>query len=103
MKKIFIAGHRGLVGSGLKRLYDALDDWEVIVRRRQEVDLSDTDATLAFLKEEKPDVVIDAAAKVGGIHANNEYPVEFLLQNLQIQNSLISGAYGAGVSKLLFL
>jgi len=103
VKKIFIAGHRGLVGSGLKRLYDSLDGWEAIVRTRQEVDLSDEAATLEFLKQEKPDVVIDAAAKVGGIHANNEYPVEFLLQNLKIQNSLIAGAYEAGVSKLLFL
>ncbi|MEM1158348.1 MAG: GDP-L-fucose synthase [Verrucomicrobiota bacterium] len=103
MKKIFIAGHRGLVGSSLKRLYDSLEDWETVVRTRQEVDLSDANATLEFLKAEKPDVVIDAAARVGGIHANNEYPVEFLLQNLQIQNSLISGAYQAGVNKLLFL
>ncbi len=103
MKKIFIAGHRGLVGSGLKRLYDSLEDWQVVVRTRQEVDLADEAATLAFLKAEQPDVVIDAAAKVGGIHANNEYPVEFLLQNLKIQNSLIAGAYAAGVGKLLFL
>lgn len=103
MKKIFIAGHRGLVGSGLKRWYDSRDDWEVITRTRQEVDLSEPEATLAFLEAEKPDVVIDAAAKVGGIHANNEYPVDFLLQNLAIQNSLIAGAYGAGVGKLLFL
>jgi len=103
MKKIFIAGHRGLVGSGLKRLYDSLEDWEVVVRTRQQLDLSDPVATLKFLHETKPDVVIDAAAKVGGIHANNEYPVEFLLHNLAIQNSLISGAYEAGVRKLLFL
>jgi GDP-L-fucose synthase len=103
MKKIFIAGHRGLVGGALKRLYDSLEGWQVVVRTRQEVDLADEAATLAFLKSEQPDVVIDAAAKVGGIHANNEYPVEFLLDNLKIQNSLISGAYEAGVGKLLFL
>jgi len=103
MKKIFIAGHRGLVGSALRRVYDSLDGWEVVVRTRQEVDLSDPAATRDFLKSEKPDVVIDAAAKVGGIHANNEYPVDFLLQNLAIQNSLITGAHEAGVEKLLFL
>ncbi|MEM6821399.1 MAG: GDP-L-fucose synthase [Verrucomicrobiota bacterium] len=103
MKKIYIAGHRGLVGSGLTRLYMALEDWSVLTRTRQELDLTDEEATVRFLEAEKPDVVIDAAAKVGGIHANNEYPVEFLLENLKIQNSLISGAYRAGVEKLLFL
>jgi len=103
MKKIFIAGHRGLVGSALKRYYDALPDWEVLVRTRQELDLRDADATRKFLQAEKPDAVIVAAAKVGGIHANNEYPVDFLLENLNIQNSVIAGAHDAAVNKLLFL
>ncbi|MGF1678950.1 MAG: GDP-L-fucose synthase family protein [Candidatus Methylacidiphilales bacterium] len=103
MKKIFIAGHRGLVGSALTRLYSSTEGWEILVRTRAELDLTDERSTLDFLRSEKPDVVIDAAAKVGGIHANNQFPVDFLLHNLKIQNSLIAGAHQAGVEKLLFL
>jgi GDP-L-fucose synthase len=101
--KIFIAGHRGLVGSALARFYSRLPGWTLLTRTRQELDLADPAATLAFLKTEKPDVVIDAAARVGGIKANNDFPVDFLLENLKIQNSLIEGAHLAGVGKFLFL
>ncbi len=102
-KKIFIAGHRGLVGSALHRLFTGLPDWEIIVRTRSEVDLSDSGQTRAFLSEVKPDYVIDAAARVGGIKANNERPVDFLVDNLKIQISLIEACHAAGVRKLLFL
>lgn len=102
-KKIFIAGHRGLVGSAIKRLYDTLDGWEVIAQTRQQLDLTDTSATFHFLKSEKPDAIVVAAAKVGGIKANNDAPVDFLLDNIKIQNSIIEGAYKAEIEKLLFL
>lgn len=103
MKKIFIAGHRGLVGSAIGRLFSTLPDWELLVRTRQEVNLANAAATLEFLKSEKPDVIVDAAAKVGGIKANRDFPVDFLLENLKIQNSLIEGAFHAGVEKFVFL
>lgn len=102
-KKIFIAGHRGLVGSAMTRLLEQKEDWEVHTRTRKELDLTDSIATKAFLKELKPDYVYVAAAHVGGIKANNDFPVEFLLNNLRIQNALMEGAYEAGVKKLLFL
>ncbi|MEO0453605.1 MAG: GDP-L-fucose synthase [Verrucomicrobiota bacterium] len=102
-KKIFIAGHRGLVGSALVRLFESLPDWEVIVRTRQELDLTDEKKTVEFLASEKPTHVIDAAAKVGGIKANNERPVDFLVDNIKIQMSLIQACHLANVEKLLFL
>lgn len=102
-KKIFIAGHRGLVGSALHRLFSTLPDWEIIVRTRQELDLTDSEKTRAFLSAEKPEYVIDAAARVGGIKANNDRPVDFLVDNLKIQLSLIEACHAAGVRKLLFL
>lgn len=103
MKKIFIAGHRGLVGSALHRLFSALPDWNVLTRSRTELDLADSAAVLDFFKTEKPAFVIDAAAKVGGIKANNDYPVDFLLQNLKIQNNLMEASHLHGVEKFLFL
>ncbi len=102
-RKIFIAGHRGLVGSALFRLFSGLEDWQVITRTHAGLDLRDPRAVLDFYKQEKPDYVIDAAAKVGGIKANSDFPVEFLLENMQIQNSMIEGAYRTGVTKFLFL
>lgn len=100
--KIFIAGHKGLVGSALHRR--AMEgDYEIITRDRKELDLFDTQAVEEFLNREKPDWVFLAAAKVGGIHGNNTYPAEFLLDNLKIQNNVIEGSYKAGVKKLLFL
>lgn len=102
-QKIFIAGHRGLVGSALARLFSSLPAWQVVTRTRQETDLTDAAAVRSFYQKEKPDSVIVAAAKVGGIKANRDFPVDFLLENLKIQNNLIEGAFQAGVGKLLFL
>ncbi|GAB4259773.1 MAG: GDP-L-fucose synthase [Methylomicrobium sp.] len=101
--KIFVAGHRGLVGSAIVRNLEAKGFVNLLTRTRQELDLMQTEAVMRFFDQEKPDVVIDAAAKVGGIHANNTYPAEFIHENLTIQNNLIHGAYAAGVGKFVFL
>ncbi|MDX6767784.1 MAG: GDP-L-fucose synthase [Candidatus Methylacidiphilales bacterium] len=101
--KLFIAGHRGLVGRALCRAAGHHPGLELVTRTRQEVNLEDEAAVRAFFIQEKPDYVIDAAAKVGGIKANNDFPVDFLLTNLRIQNNIISAAHTAGVRKLLFL
>ena len=100
---IFVAGHRGMVGSAIHRrlLNDGFT--RVIGRTRSELDLLDRRSVREFFEQERPSVVIDAAAKVGGILANNEQPVEFLLQNLTIQNNLIEAAADTGARKLLFL
>ena len=103
MKKIFVAGHRGMVGSAICRLLQKQADAEIITRARDELDLCDQRAVHEFMKSEKPDEVILAAAKVGGIHANNTYPAEFIYQNLQIQNNVIHTAHLNDVQKLLFL
>ena len=84
MKKIFVAGHRGMVGSAIFRQLQKKTDAEIITRNRDELNLCDQLAVHEFMKSEKPDEVIIAAAKVGGIHANNTYPAEFIYQNLQI-------------------
>jgi GDP-L-fucose synthase len=101
--KIFVAGHRGMVGSALVRRLQAEGFSNVVTRDRAQVDLTDESAVAKFFATEKPAVVIDAAAKVGGIKANNDFPVEFLLGNLRIQNNIIRSAYESGVRKLLFL
>lgn len=101
--KIFVAGHRGLVGSAIWRELAAQGYTALLGRSRTELDLLDPQAVLRFYQQEKPELVFVAAAKVGGIHANNSYPADFLFQNLQIQNNLIHGAHLAGVKKLLFL
>ena len=100
---IFVAGHRGMVGSAIRRRL--LEDGfvKVIDRTRAELDLLDRHAVREFFEKERPAVVVDSAAKVGGILANKEQPVEFLLQNLTIQNNLIEAAADFGVRKLLFL
>lgn len=103
MKKIFVAGHRGMVGSAICRQLQKQSDVEIITRTRNELDLCDQSAVHEFMKSEKPDEVILAAAKVGGIHANNTYPAEFIYQNLQIQNNIIHAAHINDVQKLLFL
>ncbi|MDB2690572.1 GDP-L-fucose synthase [Planktomarina temperata] len=103
MKKIFVAGHRGMVGSAISRQLQKQADVEIITRTRDELDLCDASAVHAFMKSVKPDEVILAAAKVGGIHANNTYPAEFIHQNLQIQNNVIHAAHVNDVQKLLFL
>jgi GDP-L-fucose synthase len=101
--KIFIAGHRGMVGSALVRRLQAEGFSNVVTRDRALLDLTDESAVGEFFAKEKPAIVIDAAAKVGGIKANNDFPVEFLLGNLRIQNNIIRSAYETGVRKLLFL
>jgi GDP-L-fucose synthase len=102
-EKIFVAGHRGLVGSALIRRLATEGFNNLPLRDRSQLDLGDEQAVQNFFAQEKPAVVIFAAAKVGGIKANNDYPVEFLLDNLRIQNNIISSAYETGVGKLLFL
>ena len=103
MKKIFVAGHRGMVGSAICQQLQKQADVEIIMRTRDELDLCDQSAVHELMKSVKPDEVILAAAKVGGIHANNTYPAEFIYQNLQIQNNIIHAAHINDVQKLLFL
>ena len=103
MKKIFVSGHNGMVGSAICRQLQQQPDVEIITRTRAELDLCDQAAVLDFVKSTRPDEVILAAAKVGGIHANNTYPAEFIYQNLQIQNNVIHSAHLNDVQKLLFL
>jgi GDP-L-fucose synthase len=100
---IFVAGHRGMVGSAIWRALQRQDFTRLIGRTRAELDLMDAKAVNEFFAKEKPDYVFIAAAKVGGIHANNIKPAEFLYENLQIQNNLIHAAFLAKVKKLLFL
>jgi GDP-L-fucose synthase len=101
--RIYVAGHRGLVGSAIWRELQRRGFSHLIGRTHAELDLLDEAAVREFYTQEKPEYVVDAAAKVGGILANNQYPADFLFQNLQIQNNLIHGAYVAEVRKLLFL
>ncbi len=101
--KIFIAGHQGMVGSALVRNLRAAGYERFVVRERDELDLSRQDHTEAFFESEKPDYVFVAAAKVGGIIANNTYRAQFIYENLMIQNNIIHSAYRSGVKKLLFL
>ncbi|MFJ9576360.1 GDP-L-fucose synthase family protein [Streptomyces sp. NPDC101191] len=100
--RVFVAGHRGLVGSAIARRLSA-DGHEVITRSRAELDLRDASRTAAFLADSRPDAVVLAAAKVGGIMANSTSPVQFLEENLQIQLAVVAGAHAAGVGRLLFL
>src|SRR6266480_3691368 len=101
--KIFVAGHRGMVGSAVMRRLQADGFKNLLIRDRSELDLTDESAVRKFFLKEKPTIVICAAAKVGGIQANNDYPVQFLLDNLRIQNNVIRSAFDSGVRKLLFL
>lgn len=101
--RIYVAGHRGLVGSALWRELQRQGYTHLIGKTRQEVNLLDPDAVAAFYQAEKPEYVFIAAAKVGGIQANSTQPVSFLYDNLQIQNNLIHNAWKHGVKKLLFL
>ena len=100
---IFVAGHRGLVGAAIVRRLQADGFDNLLLRSRAELDLTDSAAVAGFFATEKPRYVFLAAAKVGGILANDTYPVEFLLENLKIQNNVIEHAHGADVQKLLFL
>ncbi|HEY5037172.1 MAG TPA: GDP-L-fucose synthase, partial [Chthoniobacterales bacterium] len=100
---IFVAGHRGLAGSAIVRCLTSAGFNRLLTRTRAELDLTDPAAVDIFFRKEKPAYVVAAAAKVGGIKANSDQPVEFLLTNLQIQNNLIRAAHEQGARKLLFL
>jgi len=104
-QKIFVAGHRGMVGSAIVRqlLAQGHPADRIVTRAHSELDLTDQAAVRAFFEAERPDQVYLAAAKVGGIHANNTYPAEFIYQNLMMQANIIEAAFRAGVKKLLFL
>jgi GDP-L-fucose synthase len=103
MKRLFISGHRGMVGSSLIREAGQRGGYELITATRQELDLLDQRAVFDFLARGKPDIVIIAAAKVGGIHANSTYPADFIYENLTIAANLIEGSRRAGVPRVLFL
>ena len=101
--KIYIAGHRGMVGSAVWRALESKGYTNLIGKTSKELNLTRQQAVLDFYNQEQPQVVIDAAAKVGGILANNDFPYQFLMENMQIQNNLIDGAYKAGIEKFIFL
>ena len=101
--KIYVAGHRGLVGSAIVRQLEARGFSSLITRTHKELDLTNQAAVNDFFAEQKPDYVILAAAKVGGIHANNTYPAEFIYENMMIEANVIDAAYRNGVKRLLFL
>ena len=102
-KRVFVAGHQGMVGSAIVRALEKAGDAEIITRTRSELDLLDQAAVFRFFNQHTVDEVYLAAAKVGGIWANNTYPAEFIYQNLIIEANIIHGAFQAGVRKLLFL
>ena len=102
-KRVFVAGHQGMVGSAIVRALEKAGDAEIITRTRSELDLLDQAAVFRFFNQNAVDEVYLAAAKVGGIWANNTYPAEFIYQNLIIEANIIHGAFEAGVRKLLFL
>ena len=101
--KIYVAGHRGMVGSAIVRQLEAAGHSHIVKRTHAELDLTDQAAVRALFKLEKPDQVYMAAAKVGGIHANNSYPAEFIAENLMMQANIIDAAFCNGVKKVLFL
>ncbi len=106
-RKIYVAGHRGMVGSAIVRKLQARqaagESLHLLTRTHAELDLTNQEAVRAFFSAEKPDVVVLAAAKVGGILANNNYPAEFIYENLMMECNVIHQAYLAGVRQLLFL
>ncbi|WP_298881826.1 GDP-L-fucose synthase [uncultured Polaribacter sp.] len=101
--KIYIAGHRGMVGSAVWRALEANGYSNLIGRTSKELDLKNQKDVFDFLKEEKPEAIIDAAARVGGILANNDFPYQFLMENMQIQNNLIDSSLKLGIEKFIFL
>src|ERR1700712_975029 len=102
-KRIYVAGHRGLVGSAIWRALEAEGSTNLIGRSSKELDLKDRPAVFAFFEDLQPEVVVLAAAKVGGIMANSNYPADFLSENVQIQTNVIDAAHTFGVERLLFL
>ena len=103
MQKIYLAGHRGMVGSAILRQLKARGETNIVTRAHAELDLTDQGGVRDFLQAERPDVVILAAAKVGGIHANNTFPADFIYENLMIECNVIHQAFAAGVTRLLQL
>jgi GDP-L-fucose synthase len=101
--KIYIAGHRGLVGSAIVRAIESQGKHTWVGQKREELDLLDRAAVFEYLASETPGAVVIAAAKVGGIHANSSFPVQFLSENMQIETNLMDGSHAAGIEKLLFL
>jgi len=101
--KIYIAGHRGMVGSAVWRALEKKGYTDLLGKTSAELDLRNQQAVLDFYVAEKPTLVIDAAARVGGILANSDFPYQFLMENMQIQNNLIDGALNAGIEKFIFL
>jgi GDP-L-fucose synthase len=101
--KIYVAGHRGLVGSAIVRAIETGTQHSWVGKNHAELDLLDRKAVFDYMASAKPDAVVIAAAKVGGIHANNTYPVQFLSENLQIETNLMDAAHAAAISRLLFL
>ena len=101
--KIYIAGHKGMVGSAVWRILSAKGYTNLIGKTSEELDLTNQQDVIEFYSKEKPEAVIDAAAKVGGILANNNFPYPFLMENMQIQNNLIDGAHKTGIEKFIFL
>lgn len=101
--KIYVAGHRGMVGSALVRALRARGYENLITRTHQELDLTEQEAVRSFMRQEKPNYVFLAAAKVGGIHANNTYPADFLYQNVMMEANVIHAAFDTGVQRLMFL
>ncbi|HUX45430.1 MAG TPA: GDP-L-fucose synthase [Terracidiphilus sp.] len=101
--RIFVAGHRGLVGSALRRGLEQRGFSNLLLRTHAELDLTDREAVHAFFRDEKPEYVFLAAAKVGGIRANDDYPADFIRENLEIQTHVIDASFQNGVERLLFL
>ena len=102
MSKVFVTGHGGMVGSAILRaLESSKTDWEILTRSRAELDLCDQGAVDAFMESESPDCVINAAGRVGGIHANNTYPAQFIRENLMINANLIHSAWTHQVHRFL--
>ncbi len=103
MAKIYVAGHRGMVGGAIVRALQSQGHSDLVTRTHAELDLTNQAAVRAFFAQEKPDQVYLAAAKVGGIHSNNTYPADFIYQNLMVQANVVEAAFRNGIKKLLFL
>ncbi len=103
MTRVFVAGHRGMVGGAICKKLSTFDSIELITVSRNKLDLTNQFSVMKFVERESPDEIIIAAARVGGIFANNTYPAEFIYENLQIQNNIIHSAHLYGIQKLLFL